>query len=246
MKLLSKKVKDYSDLNGLERLLYDTQEKQTLPDSYTYPTKKYERGMLISISNNRTYYEEIIKRYKEQYLTLLYCLTGKNKYSKWDIKSVEGIPTQEILIKLIQRKIPIMVCGIHDYKQKEYLYKGSLQGWEYQHQHLYIYGMHHHLDSEGKAPNKLTPTQAEDMIQKLYNPRYTNNKRRIKDAVRITEVGTGQHIYTDPITPNNLYDYLTNPVENTLIHYIKHNRHKPTIQYPLKTIYLSPTKNNAI
>ena len=70
MKLLSKKVKDYSDLNGLERLLYDTQEKQTLPDSYTYPTKKYERGMLISISNNRTYYEEIIKRYKEQYLTL--------------------------------------------------------------------------------------------------------------------------------------------------------------------------------
>ena len=129
MKLLSKKVKDYNDLNGLERLLYDTQEKQTLPDSYTYPTKKYERGMLISISNNRTYYEEIIKRYKEQYLTLLYCLTGKNKYSKWDIKSVEGIPTQEILIKLIQRKIPIMVCGIHDYKQKEYLYKGSLQGW---------------------------------------------------------------------------------------------------------------------
>ena len=45
MKLLSKKVKDYNDLNGLERLLYDTQEKQTLPDSYTYPTKKYERGM---------------------------------------------------------------------------------------------------------------------------------------------------------------------------------------------------------
>ena len=81
MKLLSKKVKDYNDLNGLERLLYDTQEKQTLPDSYTYPTKKYERGMLISISNNRTYYEEIIKMYKEQYLTLLYCLTGKNKYS---------------------------------------------------------------------------------------------------------------------------------------------------------------------
>jgi hypothetical protein len=106
--------------------------------------------------------------------------------------------------------------------------------------------MHHHLDSEGKAQNKLTPTQAEDMIQKLYNPRYTNNKKRIKDAVRITEVGTGQHIYTDPITPNNLYDYLTNPVENTLIHYIKNNRHKPTIQYPLKTIYLSPTKNNAI
>ena len=65
MKLLSKKVKDYNDLNGLERLLYDTQEKQTLPDSYTYPTKKYERGMLISISNNRTYYEEIIKRYKD-------------------------------------------------------------------------------------------------------------------------------------------------------------------------------------
>ena len=127
-----------------------------------------------------------------------------------------------------------MVCGIHDYRQQETLYGGSLQGWEYQHQHLFVYGIHHHLDSSGKK---------EEMIQKLFNPRYTNNKKRVKDAVRITEVGTGQHSYTDPITATNLHEYLTNPMPNTLIHYISHNRHKPEVQYPLKTIYLSHNKN---
>ena len=234
MKSLRTKLKDPTNFNGLERLLYAPDQNKTLPESYTHSTNEYERGMMISISNNKTHYEEIKKRYREQYLTLLYCLTGRNEHSKYDIKSVEGIPSQEILIKLIQKKIPIMVCGIHDYKQQETLYGGSLQGWEYQHQHLYIYGIHHHLDSEGKTVDRITKT---------FNPRYTNNRKRTKDAVRITEVGTGQHIFTDPITPLNLHEYLTQPTTNTLIHYISHNRHKPEVQYPLKTIYLSPNKN---
>ena len=234
MKTLRNKLKNSNDLNGLERLLYADQPKQILPEPISITSKGYERGMMISISNNRTHYEEIIKRYKEQYLTLLYCLTGENRHTKYEVKSMTGIPDQETLIKLIHKKIPVMVCGIHDYRQQETLYGGSLQGWEYQHQHLFVYGIHHHLDSAGRK---------EEKIQKLFNPKYTNNKKRIKDAVRLTEVGVGTHTYTDPITATNLHEYLTNPMPNTLIHYISHNRHKPEVQYPLKTIYLSPNKN---
>ena len=164
MKTLRNKLKNGNDLNALERLLYAETPKQTLPDPVSITSKGYERGMMISISNNRTHYEEIIKRYKEQYLTLLYCLTGENRHTKYEVKSMTGIPDQETLIKLIHKKIPVMVCGIHDYRQQETLYGGSLQGWEYQHQHLFVYGIHHHLDSAGRK---------EEKIQKLFNPKYT-------------------------------------------------------------------------
>ena len=63
MKTLRKKLKNSNDLNGLERLLYAEDQKQSLPESITFTTKGYERGMMISISNNKTHYEEIIKRY---------------------------------------------------------------------------------------------------------------------------------------------------------------------------------------
>ena len=233
MKLLRKKLKQGIPLNGLERLLVDTEETVLPQRIHVNPTLPYERGMMITVSNNKTHWESMQKQYRDQYLTLLYALTGQNKYSRYDIKSVDGIPEKEILIKLIHRKIPVMVCGVHDYQQQQNLYGGSLQKWEYQHQHLYVYGIHHHFDDTTEAK-----------IVKLFNPRYTNTKRkRIKDAVRLTEVGVGAYTYTDPITPLNLHDYLTQPREGTLIQYIKNNRHNPRVQYPLKTIYLTPTKN---
>lgn len=235
MNLLRNKLKKSNTTNALEALLYAPETYNSLPHRIDFNSQPYEKGMLISISNNRTQYADIIKTYKDQYLTLLYALKGNNGHSKYDVRKVDGIPDKEILMQLIHKKIPIMVCGVHDYKQEEKLYGGSLRSWEYQHQHLFVYGVHHHLDPDGKTTN---------LIQKLFNPRYTNTKgKRIKDAVRITEVGTGKHIHTDPITPLNLHEYLTCPVNNTLIHYISNNRHQPEVQYPLTTIYLSTTKN---
>ena len=140
MKLLRTKQKKNNTTNALEALLY-APESNTLPTRIDFSAQPYERGMLISISNNRTSYADIVKNYRAQYLTLLYALTGKNEHSKYDIKKVDGIPDKEILMQLIHKKIPIMVCGIHDYKQEKTLYGGSLQSWEYQHQHLYVYGL---------------------------------------------------------------------------------------------------------
>ena len=233
MKLLRKKLKQGKPLNGLERLLVDT-EKTVLPKRiHVNPTSPYERGMMISISNNKMHWETLVRNYRDQYLTLLYALTGRNTHSRHDIKCVDGIPDEQIIFRLIHKKIPFMVCGVHDYEQQQSLYGGSLQKWEYQHQHLYVYGIHHHFDD-----------MTESKLVKLFNPRYTNTKRkRIKNAVRLTEVGVGQYCMSDPISPLTIHDYLTHPVTGTLIHYIKQNRHNPTVQYPLKTIYLTPTKN---
>ena len=60
MKTLRRKLKNSNDLNALERLLYNNEE-QSLPNVHLHPTKGYERGLMISISNNKTHYEEIIK-----------------------------------------------------------------------------------------------------------------------------------------------------------------------------------------
>ena len=239
MKVLRRKLKEGKPLNGLERLLVDT-EKTVLPKRiHVNPTSPYERGMMISISNNKMHWETLVRNYRDQYLTLLYALTGRNTHSRHDIKCVDGIPDEQIIFRLIHKKIPFMVCGVHDYEQQQSLYGGSLQKWEYQHQHLYVYGLHHHLKAD-----RLSIRNTENKIVRLFNPRYTNTKRkRIKNAVRLTEVGVGQYCLSDPISPSTIHDYLTHPVTGTLIHYIKQNRHNPTVQYPLKTIYLTPTKN---
>ena len=37
---------------------------------------KYEKGMLISISNNHLYHNELVKDFKELYISFLVALTG--------------------------------------------------------------------------------------------------------------------------------------------------------------------------
>ena len=90
MKLLRTKQKNSNAINALEALLYTPEPFSTLPKrDNCNALLPYERGMLISISNNRTSYADIVKNYRAQYLTLLYALTGKNEHSKYDIKKVE-------------------------------------------------------------------------------------------------------------------------------------------------------------
>ena len=92
MKVLQRKLKEGKPLNGLERLLVDT-EKTVLPKRiHVNPTSPYERGMMISISNNKMHWETLVRNYRDQYLTLLYALTGRNTHGRHDIKCVDGIP----------------------------------------------------------------------------------------------------------------------------------------------------------
>ena len=51
------------DMNALEKELYGQNLYNTQPYQLQHP---YERGMLISISNYKMYYDEILKNYKKQ------------------------------------------------------------------------------------------------------------------------------------------------------------------------------------
>ena len=204
--------------------------------------RKYKNGMLISISNNECYYETLFKQFKEAYISIIRSIKGKDyEISKWDIKQLKGdwngdrikLPSIEDLLRICANETPIMLAGVHNYKPDDIRSKGK----EFSHSHYYLYNIHNHLPTD---PIKLR--QVEGKIE-AHLQRYTNLRKKVQGTIRITEVGIGKYHYTDNITPLKLYDYLqspiTNPQKENLINYIANNRHMPSIQYPLTTIYLN-------
>ncbi len=219
--------------NALEALLYPV---PTIKKTKTIQphSQSYENGMLISISNNKTYWEDLVRQYKRQYQTIIYVITGK-KISRDDIRQTRNIPKRETISNLVYRKTPIVVAGVHDYHIGNEYGKGSYKNHEYQHTHFYVYNTHHYLPSNKNELN--------DVIRRLERTllRYANSKNGSRDIVRISPVGVGKFCYTDNIQPTDLFDYLTipehSPNKECLINYIASNRHKPEITYPLNTIY---------
>ena len=182
---------------------------------------KYEKGMLISISNNHLYHNELVKDFNELYISFLIALTGK-KISKWDVRQMQGgwerdrvkLPTRECLLKLIANKTPVMLCGVHNYKKDDIKSRGR----EYCHSHFYIYNADCYLPT-----NPVELRDKEDKIER-HLARYTNLRKRVQGIIRITPVGTGVYQYTDKVSPTTLYEYLqspiTSPQENNVINYI--------------------------
>lgn len=224
-----------SYVNPISKWYDDNTESQ----QYTSNLGKYDKGMLISISNNQLHHNEIVKEFKELYISFLVALTGK-KISKWDVRQMQGgwqrdrvkIPTSENLLSLVNNKTPVMLCGIHNYKKDDIKSRGK----EYCHSHFYVYNAHHYLPT-----NPAELRDIEDKIER-HLQRYTNLRKRLQGTIRITPVAYSKK-YTDKVSPLTLHDYLlspiTNPHEDNLINYIANNRHLPSIQYPLSFIYLN-------
>ena len=218
-------------LNPLEQLLYTPTLEQT-KTQYNHP---YERGMFISINNHRTNSGKLFTLFSKQYQTLLYGLTGIN-ISRNSIKVSAGrLPHRKIIMDLISKKRLLLVAGIHDYKPLDKRGRGSRRNYEYQHTHFYAYGTHFYLPEEEKSLR-----DKEDHLARLLqrNTNTTNQRHRI---VKVSPVGTGKYLYTDQVTPSNLYEYLQSPREDpsrkNVINYISNNKNNPSNQYPLTYIY---------
>jgi len=219
--------------------------------SYTNPIKKhyeentkqsniktegYENGMFISINNKRYYDTDLRNKhyFRDVYISIIKAVKGKEyKISKTDVKQHQGewngdrieLPTRQNLLSLIDKRIPILICGIHNYKKDDIRSKGK----EYCHSHYYLYNIHHHI------PN--TPIELRNMEGKIegHLVRHIGNKgKRFQGVIDIEKV-------KDNVSPTQLYDYLQSPINNpqelNLINYMANNRHLPSIQYPLTTIY---------
>tara|TARA_B100000965_G_scaffold153230_1_gene127399 strand:- start:2385 stop:3116 length:732 start_codon:yes stop_codon:yes gene_type:complete len=205
--------------------------------------KKYERGMFISITNRDWHYEDIHPLFRRQYVSIVKALKGKDyDFTKWNVRKLKGdfvrdkiaLPSKEVLLKLCAQEIPIMLCGVHNYRLDDIKSKGK----GYCHSHFYLYNIHQHLPS-----NPIELARVENQIENnlLRYSNIKNTRQKIQGVVRIKEVGIGAYQFTDAVTPLKLYDYLKSPdthtQEKNIINYIASNRHNPELQYPLFTIY---------
>ena len=236
------RLKEKPAIKSFINPIQDWYESNSVSRRSSEKVRKYENGMLISISNNGCYYETLFKTFKETYISIVKALKGQDyNISKWDVRQLKGdwdgdrikLPSREELLRVCANETPILICGVHNYKKDDIRSKGK----EYSHSHLYLYNIHYHLPS--------TPIELRNMEGKIeaHLQRYTNIRKRVQGVIRITEVGVGKHHYTDNISPLELYDYLHSPIsrphQENIINYISNNRHLPSIQYPLTTVYLN-------
>tara|TARA_B100000579_G_C22786890_1_gene832383 strand:- start:98 stop:778 length:681 start_codon:yes stop_codon:yes gene_type:complete len=208
-------------------------------DTYSIPTQSntkvdtYGNGMFITIRNKDSYYCDIVKEFRNLYISLIHALTDNN-IKKVDVKQLNGewkrdritLPSRENIISLNHFKIPILVGGVHNYAPDDSRTKGR----EYAHSHFYAYNIHHYLPQN--------PKDLMDKINKIEKKlsRYAKTKRpnRYHNLIDIRPVD-------DYVAPTELYDYLrsfiTHPDKKSTIQYISNNKHLPSIQYPLSFIY---------
>ena len=111
----------------------------------------YECGMFITINNHQCYYKHLSSQFRELYISILSALGIKLKRS--DVKEMIGkwlgnrvtLPPERKLLELLNYKVPILLCGVHNYKPDDYRSKGN----EYLHSHYFLYNIHPHLQMLG-------------------------------------------------------------------------------------------------
>jgi hypothetical protein len=216
--------------NPLEQLLYPSTIEQTIKPELNHP---YEKGIFISINNNKTDAATLIQQYPRQYQTLIHSICGRS-ISRENIRHSKKLPSRELIADLVAEKKLLVVSGIHDYKRKDGR-GGSKRNYDYQHTHFYVYGAHHYLPAKGAELEA-----AEKKICRNLQ-RYTNTTNKRYCLIKVASVGNGIYRHSDSVTPTTLYDYLLTASpqasKRTLLSYIASNRHNPSIPYPISYLY---------
>jgi len=217
-----------------------------LPVSYTYnkPTyiapdeHLYARGMFITINNHKQGSDTLYQSLKKQYQSIVYGLTCTN-HSRNDIKCVTGkLPKRNrIMDCLVVNELPVMVAGIHNYDTyNNKTLRGSRVSSDYQHLHMYVYGVHHHLPDNSNLLDKCI-----EHLKILLARHNKLNKYKPSELITIAPVGRGEYIFNDVVTPSSVYEYLEHPYKNPskvcCINYIADTIQYGNNNYPLSYIY---------
>ena len=196
--------------------------------SFAKPSHPYENGIFITIQNHKCLSADIYLQLKDLYTELCNSFLPEEKKIEAVKLLVGKVPSEKVILDLCYKKIPILVCGIHNYDAtSNQTGRGSKSNSWYQHSHYYLYGIHHYLKEDKIEKWK---SKAKGLLMRKFSKQ---TKLKKDDVVDIRDVGGGKYYYNDKITPTTLYDYLktpyTNPSKDCLINYIsKHQSHYPT------------------
>ena len=195
----------------------------------------YDRGMFISINNYKQDWMQLVRQFRDQYVSIVKSITGKS-INRGQVVLQERKQPRNLLDIINKKKLVVVAC-IHDYPIYDYLGKGKSSLQEYKHSHFYVYGAQHYLPSSlGLEYLK----DQEEKLKKYLACRYTNRKKKElwrDNIVSVKAVGLGKYSYSDKVTPTTLNQYLADKSSDTVINYMRNNRHKPEVQYPLYFLY---------
>ena len=189
-------------------------------------TDPYSKGMFITLSNSKLYYNHLLGTFKRQYQSVLRGLGIK--IGRKCIRQSNRMPSKSKIINLIQKGIPIATAAIHDNPDAE------RDGKYYQHSHFMLYNVSHYLPSD-----VINLRSAISKIKRA-NGRYVGNRHKV-NGVDVRPVGTYKHYTNEQFNDDSFYDYLHNPLNSPnrdcLINYISKNRHNPDVNYRLTYLY---------
>lgn len=226
--------------NALQQQLYQSSIEDIKEECNAFNKDySYDKGMFISINNYKQTWEQLVRQFRDQYVSIVKSITGKSIH-RGQVVIAEGKQPRNLLDIASEKKLVVVAC-IHDYHAGSNLE-------EFKHTHFYVYGAQHYLPSSlGLEYLK----DQEEKLKKYLACRYTN-RREMKlwkdNVVSVKAVGLGKYHYSDKVTPTTLHQYLADKSSATVINYMRNNRHRPEVQYPLyflyeKEHYVPPTRS---
>ena len=222
-------------LNPLEKLLYA--EQSVANTALSSINHKLERGVFLSINNYKQGSDTLYQSLRKQYGSLVYAMTGKNIPADC-IKSISGsVPSHQKIMDAVVAKKLIMVAAMHHYDYyKTKSGRGSISNVDYQHLHLYVYGIHHYIGKDDASID-----DALDYIPRVLfrHNRFCN--KSMSPRIDIKPVGVGKYLFSDVVTPNTLYNYLelpkAEPSKKCIINYLADTSAYDGNNYQLTYIY---------
>ena len=219
--------------NALEEQLYrkSIQDIRKECRYYNQPYG-YKKGMFLSINNYRQTHEELYGEFRNVYTSITRSICDRYIHRS-SVCMTDRRPPNHLLDIINAKKLLVVAC-IHDYSPSNSSGKGRTSNQEYKHTHFYVYGAHHYLkESDGLEYLK---DQEDKLKRHLY--RYTKLPKKAwnkssKETISIRAVGMGEHRFTERVSPTSLHQYLTNTSTPNIINYMRSNRHRPEVQYPL-------------
>ncbi len=222
--------------NALLQQLYQSSIQDIEEECSAFNTEYgYGKGMFISINNYKQTWEQLVRQFRDQYVSIVKSITGKSIHRGQVVLSERRQPKN--LLHIVSKKKLVVVACIHDYHPNDFLGRGKSSLQEYKHTHFYVYGAHNYLSS-GLGLDHLK--DQEEKLKKYLACRYTNRKRRQlwrDNVVSVKPVGIGEYRDRDKVTANTLNCYLVDKDSDSVINYMRNNRHNPEIQYPLYFLY---------
>ena len=210
--------------NALEQLLYEPVSFSEMKGK-THSYIPYEKGMSITLCNTKQHAYELHNSLKRIYQTIYETLTKQKISRDIILTSLGKVPNRKTIMDMVLNNQPIMVGAIHKYRDMRF---------DEYHLHLYVYGVHKHLqESDGKI-------RFEKLKHNLH--RYLKSKKkRYDNPVDIREVGINSNTFNDVISPATVHEYLsmpkTNPEQKSWINYLAETQRQTEYKSPLYYLY---------